>query len=326
MVQEMSQSLTEIRRKEICCSAGIHGKEIDIDKFLTFSRSLENLNSETLYSKWKRARGEGSKSARRPRSFSLTTQPNIICVGNDNQPECRQPTRKNSFHVLQENVFRPRYWTIEASPMKVIEEHNAMHSCDLNNNTEDSTSQWEQQRRKISQQFRVTLYLPHKKHSPPAADKDPKDPSPKVAQLVSDGGESTQMANSGSKNRVSNLFIESARIEIPPQSKSMPASPNFLMRKPETAWDTDESAMEPCKGLNSTVVKDASEMRANNERSKTLKNTFSLGCTYAVVSQPSPRASDTSVKPAAMKKSNGITNEQRAELEWQFKKLKKVSA
>ena len=362
----MSDSPTEATRDENSHRESWN-RERDIGKLRTFSRSLENLNSETLYSKWKRARGEGSRSARRARSVSLITAPNFA---HDEKDQGRQPTRKNSFHVLQENVFRPRGWTTGASPMKVIAEHKAMHSLDLNNNTADlntqgSTGQREQRRRKLGQQFKVTLHLPQKKHSQPPDDKNKIEqingaeikpvnveqrdkgngkevvdttseifikPSQKLRRLFEDARadeSTTTVAQSvsqeeESKKPNSNLFIESVRIEIPPQSMSMPASPNFLMRKPEPAWDTAECLVEPSGGLNSAVVKNSSEVRANNERSKTLPNTFSLGCTYAVVSQPSPRAKDNSVKPA-VKMSNGITKEQREELEEEFKKLKKVS-
>ena len=98
-------------------------EELNIAKLRTFSRSLENLNSETLYSKWKRARGEGNRSTRRMRSISLTTEPNFTYEGKNQR---RQPARKNSFHVLQENVFIPRGWTIGVSAMEVIKEQNAM--------------------------------------------------------------------------------------------------------------------------------------------------------------------------------------------------------
>lgn len=362
----MVRGMTKSPREDMGKEGSRGGIERDFEKLRTFSRSLENLNSETLYSKWKRARGEGSKASRRARSLPLITAPSFTRE--------EKPARKNSFHVLQENVFRPRCWTIGASPMEVIKEHNALHSLDLNNNTktlnmQGSTSHYEQRRRrKLGQQFRVTLQLPHKQQSPPPADKSTTEqmkgaemkpandedtgnqvsgatsdifikPSQKLrrvaeearehesppimAKFVSEETESTIMVDSITK-KPSNLFSESVRIEIPPQPISMPASPNFLMRKREVAWDAVESPMEPSGGLNSAVVKDTSELRANNERSKTLQNTFSLGCTYAVVSQPSPLAKENFSKPA-VKMSNGITQEQREELEEQFKRLKKVS-
>ena len=374
MVQEMSDLPTGDAKKE-----NSRSEELNIEKLRTFSRSLENLNSETLYSKWKRARGEGTRSTRRMRSMSLTTAPNFTSDGKDQR---RQPARKNSFHVLQENVFRPRCWTIGVSAMEVIKEQNAMQTLDFNNNTverstQGSSPQLEKRRRKLGQQFRVTLQIPNKQNSIPTADQskmektneaeikpvnvEQKDKSngkqaaettseifikssqrlrrvsedirenegpPIVVQPVSEEfeGKSAKTADMATGKSVGNLIIEAVRVEIPPQPMSMPASPNFQMRKPEvTFMDTVESPMEPSWGLNSTVVKDASEMRTNNDRSKTLQNTFSLGCTYAVVSQPSPRTKDNYVNQPAVKMSNGITKEQRKELEEQFKKLKKVS-
>ncbi|KAJ7393869.1 hypothetical protein OS493_003536 [Desmophyllum pertusum] len=351
------------------CHRGIRNEEVNLEKLRTFSRSLENITAETLYSKWKRARGESpSKSARRARSVSLTTPPCFTREELKDQPS--KPARKNSFHVLQENVFRPRSWTIAASPMEVIREHNAMHSLDINNNTmalnrQDTTSQWAQRRRKLGKQFTVTLEIPHKQHSPPPqayerekeqsqeqrhqgdgkqvakttsetfikpsqklrrvseAAREDEDP-PIVARLVSEEDEASMMADPVAKKPLSNLFVEMVKIEIPRQSVSMPASPNFLMRHHEHAWDTVDSANEPTGGPSSPLVKNPSEMTANNERSKPSQNTFSLGCTYAVVSQPSP-PKDNSVKPIAKMNSAVISQEQRAELEAQFKKLKKVS-
>lgn len=365
MVQEMQYSSTEITTEVNFADVKLRSKEME--KLRTFSRSLENLNSETLYSKWKRSRGDGSKSVRRPRSISLTTAPKITYANSENKPQSRSPARKNSFHVLQENVFRPRFWTIGASPMEVIKEHNAMHSLDLNNNTKESVAQWEARRRKLGQQFRVTLGLTDRQHHQPPADKNlmertngtvgernpsrgkddttrsktlhtpqrvrrvsedsrENESSPIVAQFVSEEYKSCQIAKSNVSIVASNPFIELLRVEIPPQSRSTPASPNFLMRKPNDAWDSVENKTNPSGGQNSTVVKDASEIRANKDKLNSSPNTFSLGCAYAVVSQPSPRTKDNrdSVAPAA-KMSNGITKEQREELEEEFKKLKKVS-
>ena len=255
---------------------------------------------------------------------------------------------------------------------------------DLNNNTLEQNTQGssalleKRRRRKLAQQFRVTLQLPNKQHTLPPTEQskmaqtsgaeikpvnvEERDKSngrqraettseifikpskrlrrvsedireiegpPIVVQPVSEEfeGKPTKTADLANTKSKDNLFIEAVGVEIPPQPMSIPSSPNFLMRKSEvTNIDTVESPMEPPWGLNSTVVKDASEMRANNERSKTLQNTFSLGCTYAVVSQPSPWTTDNCTTPQPAKKmSNGITKEQRQELEEQFKKLKKVS-
>lgn len=376
MVHEMSEradSPTGETTKENSRS-GIQNRDINIEKLRTFSRSLENLTSETLYSKWKRARGEGiNRSAHRPRSISLITPPNF---SREEKQQPSKPARKNSFHVLQENVFRPRCWTIAASPMEVIREHNAMHVFDINNNNDGRNDNTPAQKtRKLGRQFRVTLQIPQKKHSPlppgskmekeqllgaemkPVSEeqrakgdckqvvettseifikasqklrrvseggREDEDP-PIVARLLSEEDAASTMADSVPQRPISNLFAETVRIEIPQQSASMPASPNFLMRQDcEKAWDTVDGANELSGGLNNTVVKGASEMTANNERSKPLQNTFSLGCTYAVVSQPS-RAKENSVKPITKMNSTVITKEQRAELEEEYKKLKKVS-
>lgn len=146
---------------------------------------------------------------------------------------------------------------------------------------------------------------------------------PIVARLVSEESEESTMVDSVPKKPVNNLSVETVRMEFPQQSsRSMPASPNFLMRQDsKKAWD----AVELSGGQCSAVVKDASDMTANNERSKPLQNTFSLGCTYAVVSQPSQAAKENSFQPIAKMNSTVITKEQRAELEEEFKKLKKVS-
>ena len=356
--------------EELNSRSGIQDRDINNVKLRTFSRSLENLTSETLYSKWKRARGQGiNRSACRPRSISLITPPNL---SSEEEQKPSKPTRKNSFHVLQENVFRPRYWTI-ASPMEVIREHNAMHVFDINNNNNNSPPVVKT--RKLGRQFRVTLEIPQNQHSPlsPASkmqkeqllgaemkpvseerreqddgkqseettskiavassqklrrgseDGKEDEDTPIVARLLSEEDEAPTMADSVPRRSISHLFVETVRIEIPQQSASMPASPNFLMRKDcENAWDTVDGADEHSGGLKNTVVKGASEMTTNNERSKSLQNTFSLGCTYAVISQPS-RAKENSVKQTTKMNSTVITKEQRAELEEEYKKLKKVS-
>lgn len=371
MVQEMTEltQQTDIRKESV--RGATRNDELNMEKLRTFSRSLENLNSETLYSKWKRARGIDSRSARRARSISLTTAPSF---SQDQKDQNSQPARKNSFHVLQENVFRPRCWTIGESFLEVIRENNAMHSLDFNNNivqqsTKGSTSQLQRRRRKAKQQFTVSLHLPNKQHSSPSPDERKMEPttrgeiksvdveqkdkinckemlesaseivvrpsqrsrrgsedarksesSPIVAQFIGEKGESTKKVDLAERKPVSSLFIEAVRVEISPQPMIMPASPETAL------MNMAESPAEPSGGFNGTVVKNASEMRANNERSKTLQNTFSLGCTYAVVSQPSLRAKDSSVNnKAAVKMSNGITKQQRDQLEDEFKKLKKVS-
>lgn len=363
MVHEMSErvdSPTGETTKENSRS-GIQNEDLNIEKLRTFSRSLENITSETLYSKWKRARGEGNRSTRRPRSISLITPPNFT---REEKEQPIKPARKNSFHVLQENVFRPRGWTIGASPMEVIREHNAMHALDINNNSSSESINNNTvilSTRKPRKQFRVTLQIPRKQHSPPpvhgaemkpvsqeqkdqgvrkqvvettseivikpsqklrrvseAAQED-EDP-PIVARLVSEEAEAPTTVDSVPKKP---LFVETVR--FPQQSASMPASPNFLLRQDsEKAWAGVDGANELSGGLSNAVVKDASDMTANNERSKPLQNTFSLGCTYAVVSQPS-QAKENSVQPIAKMNSTVITKEQRAELEEEFKKLKKVS-
>lgn len=361
----------EMTTREENARSGFGNEEINIEKLRTFSRSLENITSETLYSKWKRARGEGNKSlSRRARSISLITPPSIVREEKAEQPS--KPARKNSFHVLQENVFRPRGWTIGASPMEVIREHYTLHTLDVNNNNDTGAlnaqyarSRWGERRRKLGKQFRVTLQIPQKQHSPPPsvgggttpvslgqkdyadrkqahettsemfvkpsqvlrrvseASREDEDP-PIVARLVSEEDDASKKMGSVAKKPVSNLFIETVKIEIPQQSVSMPASPNFLMRQvPENAWE--EGTKDHSGGLSKeVVVKEASEMTANSERSRALQNTFSLGCTYAVVSQPS-RAKENIVKPIAKMNGTVITKEQRAELEEEFRKLKKVS-
>ena len=377
MVREMlerADSPTGETTAELNSRSGVQDRDINNVKLRTFSRSLENLTSETLYSKWKRARGGGiNKSASpRPRSISLVTPPNIS--REEVQQPTSKPTRKNSFHVLQENVFRPRYWTI-AGPMEVIREHNAMHVLDANNNKDNSPPI--RKTRKLGRQFRVALEIPQNQHSPPpptskmqkaeqllGAEMKPvskerkeqgdskqtveaaseifvesaqklrrgseggrgeDEDAPIIARLLSEDDTVFTMADSVPQIPVSNLFVETTRIEIPQQSASMPASPNFLMRKDcENAWDTVDGADEQSGGLKNTVVKGASEMTTNKERLKSLKNTFSLGCTYAVISQPS-RAKENSVKQIAKMDSTVISKEQRAELEEEYKKLKKLS-
>lgn len=375
MVHEMSERADSPtgERTEENSRSGIQDGDITIAKLRTFSRSLENLTSETLYSKWKRARGEGiNRSASRPRSISLITPPNI---SREEKQQPSKPTRKNSFHVLQENVFRPRCWTI-ASPMEVIREHNVMHVFDLNNNNDGRNNNTPALKtRRLGRQFRVTLEIPQKQHSPPPpASKMEKehllgeemkpvserrreqgdgkqvveptseifveasqklrrvseggrkdDDPPIVARLLSEEDAASTMADSFPRRPISNLFVETVRIAVPQQSASMPASPNFLLRQDcEKAWDTVDGADEHPGGLKNTVVKGPSEMTTNNERSKSLQNTFSLGCTYAVISQPS-RAKENSVKQTTKMNSTVISKEQRAELEEEYKKLKKVS-
>ena len=371
MVHEMSvranSSTAETTEKN--SRFGIQDRNINIEKLRTFSKSLENLTSETLYSKWKRARGQGiNRSASpRPRSISVITPPNF---SREEKQQPSKPTRKNSFHVLQENVFRPRCWTI-ASPMEVIVEHNAMHVLDINNNGSTNNDTPALKTRKLARQFRVDLDIPQKQHSPPLPagkteteqtkpvseerrkegdrkqvveksseifveasqklrsvseggrkDEDP----PIVARLLSEEDAASTRVDSVPARPISNLFVETARIEVPRRSASMPASPNFLMRRGcEKAWDTVDGTEEHSGGLKNTVVKSPSETTVNNERSKSLQNTFSLGCTYAVISQPS-RAKENSVKQILTNmNSTVITKEQRAELEEEYKLLKKVS-
>ncbi|XP_022779916.1 uncharacterized protein LOC111321332 [Stylophora pistillata] len=345
-------------------------EELDIEKLRTFSRSLDDITSETLYSKWKRARGEGTKSpSRRGRSISLITPPNILRQENQKQSK---PARKNSFHVLQENVFRPRGWTIAASPMEVINEHFASQTLDVNNNNDtpaldgqDAKRLWGERRRN-RKQFKVTLQIPQKQHRPPTytgaeittvtqgkkyhvdrkrvietasevfikpsqvprfvpeSSREDENP-PIVAHLVGEVDDaSITMEDSFAEKPFDNLSAETVKIELPQQSVSMPASPNFPLRKVlEHAWE--EVTKDSFGGLSKDIiVQDASEMTASSERSKASKNTFSLGCTYAVVSQPT-RANKNTVKPTAQMNSTIITKEQRAELEEEFQKLKKVS-
>ena len=377
MVHEMSEQADSPTGETTVDNSrcGIQDRDINVEKLRTFSRSLENITSETLYSKWKRARGEGiNASAGRPRSISLITAPNF---SRQEKQQPSKPARKNSFHVLQENVFRPRCWTI-ASPMEVIREHNAMHVFDINNNNNDgrNNSTPALKTRKLGRQFKVTLQIPQKQHNPPSpaskmvkeqllgAEMKPAseerrgqcdgkqvvettseifveasqtlrrgsegggedEQPPIVARLLSEEEAAFTMVDSAPRRPISNLFVETARIEIPQQSASMPAPPNFLMRRQdyEKAWDTVDGANELSGGLKNTVVKGTSEMTANNERSKSLQNTFSLGCTYAVVSQPS-RAKENRVKQITNMNSTVISKEQRAELEEEYKKLKKVS-
>lgn len=373
MVNEMSERADSPREGTMEANSrfGIQDGDINIEKLRTFSRSLENITSETLYSKWKRARGEGiNGSAQRPRSISLVTPPSI---SHDEKQQPSKPTRKNSFHILQENVFRPRCWTI-ASPMEVIREHNAMCVFDINNNNDGKNKSTPALKtRKLRRQCRVTFKIPEKQHSPPPPaskmDKEQllgaemkseeqregdrkqevektseifveisqklrrgseggceeEDP-PIVARLLSEEEAASTMADSVSRRAISNLLVETVRIESPQHAASVPSSPNFLMCQQdcEKAWNTIDSANELSGERNNTVVKGTSEMTANNERSKSLQNTFSLGCTYAVVSQPS-RAKENSVKQITNMNSTVITKEQRVELEEEYKKLKKVS-
>lgn len=377
MVHEMSERADSPREGTMEANSrfGIQDGDINIEKLRTFSRSLENITSETLYSKWKRARGEGiNGSAQRPRSISLVTPPSIS-HDEKQQPSNLKPTRKNSFHILQENVFRPRCWTI-ASPMEVIREHNAMCVFDINkNNDGKNKSTPALKTRKLRRQCRVTFEIPEKQHSPPPSaskmDKEQllgakmkpvseeqregnrkqevektsetfvevsqklrrgsegrreeEDP-PIVARLLSEEEAASTMADSVPRRAISNLLVETVRIKSPQHAASVPSSPNVLMCQQdcEKTWDTIDSANELSRGRNNTVVKGTSEMTANNERSKSLQNTFSLGCTYAVVSQPS-RAKENSVNQITNMNSTVITKEQRAELEEEYKKLKKVS-
>lgn len=91
----------------------------------TFSKSLEDLTSETLYSKWKRARAAsptGNKPpGRRERSVSLITVPEMIREERGDEERCR----KNSFYNLQQ-VFRPRVWSTGG-----IDEENENEATEL---------------------------------------------------------------------------------------------------------------------------------------------------------------------------------------------------
>ena len=149
--------------------------------------------------------------------------------------------------------------------------------------------------------------------------------TPIVAHLVSEVDDAPKaMEDSYAEKPVCSLFTETVKIELPQQSVSMPASPNFPMRKvPEHTWEevTKDSDGGQSKEV---IVQDASEMTASSERSKASQNTFSLGCTYAVVSQPT-RENENTVKQIAEMNSTVISKEQRAELEEEFQKLKKAS-
>lgn len=353
MVQEMPTN--DIRRKPH--SREIHSEELNSTNLLNFSRSLENLNSETMYSKWKRFRAE-----RRTRFVSVISDISSTNV-RSRKDQIRQQARKNRFHALQENVFVPRSWTIGASAMEVIKEQNAVQCLD----TVDQilVSEVDEERAKFNQRYRVTLQWPNIQLQPKNGEEkmkpshasntkiatvEQKDKSggenvmttslqsPRnisedfrgsespsiVAKFLSEESNSTEIEDSNRTkpegNRSHLEVTQSIEIKIQLQSKRGLATPNLPLRSFETArLDTPERPAKP----KSRVVKDA-----NSKRSGILNNTnLSLGCTYAVVSQPLSRAKETSLKnSSALKMNNGlITEEQRDELVEEFKKLKKVS-
>ena len=78
--------------------------EFNIEQLRILTRSLENLAEETMYSKWKRTRDVGTLTTPRSRNISSMTT-----LGLAGRKQSEVPGKRNSFHVLQENVFRPRY-------------------------------------------------------------------------------------------------------------------------------------------------------------------------------------------------------------------------
>lgn len=324
MVQELQAQ--DSRRAPVGCE--IRKGELDLPTLRNFSKSLENLNSETLYSKWKRTRGD----TRSLSGISETSSPPARCM----KGQMKQQTRENLFHALQEKVFVPRNRTIGASAIEVIQEQNVA----------DKASKVQEEEGKFDQPFRVILHRPNLQQQtkdgretikPASIEQTDKriidevitassviaseqklrcvsedfrdnDSPPIVAKFVSEETESTKTGDSTNK-----------------KSNSMQASPNLLLRNIETPrMNTPECPVELKRRFKSSVVKDE-----NNERSRILKNnSLSLGCTYAVISQPSsmtPRDNSTK-NPLQMETSNEmISQEQLAELEEEFVKLKKIS-
>ena len=353
MVQEMPTN--EIRSEPYSCE--IHDEKLDSATLLNFSRSLENLDSETMYSKWKRSRAE-----RRTRFVSVISDISSTNV-RSRKDQIRQ-ARKNRFHALQENVFVPRSWTIGASAMEVIKEQNAVHCLDAVDHI--LVSNVNEEKAKLNQRYRVTLQYPNIQLQPKngeakmkpsfasntkiatveqkdkrigenvmtASLQSPRNISedfrgsespPIVAKFLSEESNSTEIEDSNRKkpegNRSRLEVTQSMEIEIQLQSKrGLLATPTLPLRSYDTARpDTPERPAKP----KSRVVKDA-----NSKRSRILNSTnLSLGCTYAVVSQPLSRAKETTLKnSSALKMHNGlITEEERDELVEEFKKLKKVS-
>lgn len=73
------------------------------------SQSFEDLTSETLYSKWKRARKNSSKTDRRGRSISLSSLAEEEFDINGN---AQREGANNTAATLQRDLFRPRGWTV----------------------------------------------------------------------------------------------------------------------------------------------------------------------------------------------------------------------
>lgn len=352
MVQEMPTN--EIRSEPYSCE--IHDEKLNSATLLNFSRSLENLDSETMYSKWKRSRPE-----RRTRFVSVISDISSSNV-RSRKDQIRQ-ARKNRFHALQENVFVPRSWTIGASAMEVIKEQNAVHCLDAVDHI--LVSNVNEEKAKLNQRYRVTLQYPNIQLQPKngeakmkpslasntkiatveqkdkrigenvmtASLQSPRNISedfrgsespPIVAKFLSEESNSTEIEDSNrtkpEANRSRLEVTQSMEIEIQLQSKRGLATPTLPLRSYDTARpDTPERPAKP----KSRVVKDA-----NSKTSRILNSTnLSLGCTYAVVSQPLSRAKETTLKnSSALKMHNGlITEEERDELVEEFKKLKKVS-
>ena len=118
----MSSANNNIQRKESL------SEELEAQNLLrlkTFSKSLEDLTSETLYSKWKRGRASlGKHAGKRGRSASLITVPEMI----KEEKETEERSRKNSFYDLQE-VLRPRFWSTGG----IYEENESEAMADLGN-------------------------------------------------------------------------------------------------------------------------------------------------------------------------------------------------
>lgn len=69
------------------------------------SQSFDDLTSETLYSKWKKARKNGAKTDQRNRSTSLSSLPEEVLDINSNETDTTAAS-------LRRQIFRPRGWSV----------------------------------------------------------------------------------------------------------------------------------------------------------------------------------------------------------------------
>ncbi|XP_031565744.1 uncharacterized protein LOC116300914 [Actinia tenebrosa] len=77
----------------------------------TISQSFDDLTSETLYSKWKKARKNGAKIGRHSRSISLISLPEEdLAIGKDDGKEFTNRLALD----LRRQIFRQRGWTVSS--------------------------------------------------------------------------------------------------------------------------------------------------------------------------------------------------------------------